>query len=105
LGNSSKVLPKIIKEIEEPCLFWLDAHYSEGITVKGDKETPIMEELNHIFSHSIKDHVILIDDARCFTGINDYPSIEELKHFVLNKFPKHRFNVKDDIIRIYKNEI
>jgi len=101
-GDSGKKIPLVIEKISDPCLFWLDAHYSKGITAKGDKETPIMEELRHIFCHSIKDNVILIDDARLFVGKNDYPPLIKLKKFILKKCPNCVFEVKDDIIRIHK---
>jgi hypothetical protein len=100
-GDSSTVLPEILNQIYEPCLFWLDAHYSEGITVRGDKETPILGELERIFSHPIEGHIILIDDARFFTGQNDYPALEELRELVLSRYPHFIFDVKDDIIRIH----
>ena len=45
LGDSSIILSKIIKQIKNPCLFWLDAHYSYGITAKGSINTPILSEL------------------------------------------------------------
>lgn len=101
-GDSSVILPEILKQIYDPCLFWLDAHYSGGITEKGDIETPILEELKQIFLHPVKNHVILIDDARCFTGQNDYPSIEELNKFILDQNPYYLFNVVDDVIRVCK---
>ena len=103
-GDSSAVLPDILNRIHEPCLFWLDAHYSEGITEKGEKETPIIEELEHIFSHLVKNHVILIDDARCFTGQSDYPSLKDLKQYIANQSPFYSFHVADDIIRICTNK-
>ena len=31
-GQSGQVLPEILKDIDEPCLFWLDAHWSRGST-------------------------------------------------------------------------
>ena len=40
-GDSSKVLPVILADISEPCLFWLDGHYSGGITAKGDSTHPL----------------------------------------------------------------
>lgn len=101
-GDSSKVLPKILKNIEEPCLLWLDAHYSEDVTAKGEKETPILEEINHIINHPIEDNVILIDDARCFTGQNDYPTIGTLRNLILSRYPDYVFDVKDDIIRVHR---
>ena len=101
-GDSSKVLPEILNKIEKPCLFWLDAHYSKGITAKGEKETPVVEELKHILDHPIEDHVILIDDARCFTGQNNYPSLEELNKIILDKYPDYIFKVRNDIICSHK---
>ena len=100
-GDSSLVLPKILNKVHKPCLFWFDAHYSAGITAKGEKETPILDELKHIFNHPIDGHIILIDDARCFIGQNDYPTIGELRNIVLSRYPDSIFDVKDDIIRIH----
>jgi len=101
-GDSSKVLSELLALIDQPCLFWLDAHYSGGITAKANLNTPIMIELKSIFSHKIKGHVILIDDARCFTGQEDYPTIRALKEFVMKNRPDYLFEVKNDIIRIHK---
>jgi len=101
-GDSSKVLPVILADISKPCLFWLDGHYSGGITAKGDFNTPIMQELNCILDHFIEEHVILIDDAREFNGDNDYPTLEELKKRIFRKYPDWKFDTKDDIIRIHK---
>jgi hypothetical protein len=102
-GDSSKVLPDILTSIRQLCLFWLDGHYSGGITAKGDLDTPILEELKHVFAHTIKDHVILIDDARCFIGQKDYPTIKALREFVAKERPNWVFEVKDDIVRIHEN--
>ena len=44
-GDSAATLPKLLDQIHEPCLFWLDGHYSGGATAKGGKSTPIHEEL------------------------------------------------------------
>lgn len=101
-GDSAEMLPKILDDITQPCLFWLDGHYSGGTTRKGELETPIRQELRHILEHPIKGHVVLIDDARCFIGQNDYPTIEELRDLILKEDHDLEFEVKDDIIRIYK---
>lgn len=99
-GDSAKVLPEIIKKINKPYVFWLDAHYSGGITSKSLKETPIMQELKSILKNKIRNHVILIDDARFFTGDNDYPTFKEVKTFVKEFLPKHKINIENDIIMI-----
>ena len=101
-GDSGEKIEEILKNVAEPCLFWLDGHYSEGITAKGDLNTPVLKELTHIFNHQCKSHVILIDDARCFIGKDDYPSIPELKNFIFSLNPDVEFYVEDDIIRISK---
>ena len=99
-GDSGEMIGHLLSEINRPCLFWLDAHYSGGITARGDLETPIQRELYHIFKDSIRhDHVILIDDARSFCGKGDYPSIQTLKDSAMEA-GLHSFEVKDDIIRI-----
>ena len=99
-GDSSVVLQILLEEIHESALFWLDGHYSAGITARGIKECPIVEELTTILHHSFL-HTILIDDARLFVGQNDYPSIEDLKSLVMENCRTIReFLVKDDIIRI-----
>lgn len=98
-GDSGKVLKDVIKELNNIAVFWLDGHYSAGITAKGDKDCPIFEELEAIF-HSSFNHILLIDDARCFNGTGDYPSIDDLSNFILSKRPKSHIEVKDDIIRI-----
>ncbi|HPV52071.1 MAG TPA: hypothetical protein PLN37_08320, partial [Smithella sp.] len=67
-GDSGTLLPELLAGIKEPCLFWLDAHYSGGVTGQADSETPIVKEIKSILEHPCSDHVILIDDAREFTG-------------------------------------
>ncbi|MGP8321842.1 MAG: hypothetical protein ACT6FE_05920, partial [Methanosarcinaceae archaeon] len=96
-GDSTDILPAILQIIEKPCVFWLNGHYSGGITARGQKDTPIIEELKYIFNHQIKNHVILIDDARCFTGKNDYPTLTKLKKFVSKEGYNYTFDVPNDI--------
>ena len=100
-GDSGEVLGEIMNNISEPAIFWLDGHYSGGITAKGEKECPILKELDAIFETNSLDHVLLIDDANCFVGENDYPTLEELKVYIQNKDSRYKFEVKDNIIRSY----
>lgn len=103
-GDSGEVLGKILADITEPCLFWLDGHWTGGPvkSARGKLETPIREELHHILQHPVKEHVILIDDARLFTGENDYPTLDEVRELVRNLEPSFQFHVEHDIIRIHK---
>lgn len=98
-GDSGKVLKNITTKLNEPAIFWLDGHYSEGITAKGDKECPIFEELESIFAYNNLKHILLIDDARNFVGKGDYPTVQELESFVKSKNPAYNVLVKDDVIR------
>jgi len=98
-GDSGKVLVDLVPQINERALFWLDGHYSSGITSRGEKECPVFEELGSILNARFN-HVLLIDDARCFIGSGDYPTVEKLKETVLMKKPLSKLEVKDDVIRI-----
>lgn len=98
-GDSGVRLKEVVASLDEPALFWLDGHYSAGITAKADKNTPVLEELKTIFSSALP-HGILIDDARHFVGQDDYPSIDELCFLVKEHAPQRKVEVADDIIRI-----
>lgn len=99
-GDSGQVLPELLGSISEPCVFWLDAHYSGDITAKGASDTPILGELQRILDHPARGHVILIDDARCFTGTGDYPSVDSLRALVSARSSNLTLEIRDDIIRI-----
>jgi hypothetical protein len=101
-GDSAKVLPDVLAELDRPAIFWLDGHYSAGLTAKGEQETPIMEELNAILSHKVPNHVVLADDARAFTGSGGYPSLRELRDFIGARRSGWVFRVDQDIIRIHE---
>lgn len=70
-GDSSELLPSIISTVNEPITFWLDGHFSENDKKEGVKLkylSPLIQELQAIGGHHIKNHVILIDDVRCWDG-------------------------------------
>jgi hypothetical protein len=98
-GDSGELLPDLLSTLEEPALFWLDGHYSAGVTARGPEETPVRTELEAILAHSIKQHVILIDDARDFTG-GAYPSLSEIEEVVRRAGDAYELTVDDDIIRL-----
>jgi hypothetical protein len=98
-GDSSLLLPEILAQLREPALFWLDGHYSAGITARGNEDTPVRTELRAILEHPIRKHVILIDDARDFKG-GEYPTIEEVAETVRSHSSGYNFDLRDDIIRL-----
>ena len=101
-GDSASVLPGILAQVHGPCLFWLDGHYSGGITALGSAVTPVLAELEAVFAHAVRTHVILIDDARDFRPEKNHPTLEELRAFVAARRPDLLFEVEDDIIRLHR---
>jgi len=98
-GDSASALAELLARISEPALFWLDAHYCGGLTGRGEKSTAISEELAAIFAHPVKEHIVLIDDARCFDGTGDYPTLSALLAAV-EATGDYRAEVSADIVRI-----
>lgn len=88
-GNSGRLISKILAELSTPALFWLDAHYSGGMTADAGYD-PLLEELDAIVRHKVKQHVILIDDAR----------IHDIETVTRYSFPNYKVQVKNDIIRL-----
>ena len=103
LGDSSHVLPEIIKNIDNRTIFFLDGHYSSEDTAQGDKDCPLIEELKSIYDYFLYESIIIIDDFRLFgTNLNeDWSDITEenvistLKDRVIKK------DIKDDRLVIY----
>lgn len=110
-GDSSLLLPSLLTELKNPILFWLDGHYSSEFfineefirTAKGEKNTPIENELDIIF-HSGIDSIIMIDDARLFTGKDDYPSLKEIEKKVKAFNINSTVFISTDIIHIIPNK-
>jgi len=98
LGDSIKLLPGVLSNINERIVFWLDSHFV------GETDSdlyPIMNELKLIKNHFIKNHTILIDDVRLFADGKDpgMPiSIAEVKDFILTINPAYNFAYEDGFI-------
>lgn len=67
-GTSESVFPGLLPTLNGAVNFWLDGHYSAGITFKGAMDTPVMEELATIERHLARlgRVCVLVDDVRCF---------------------------------------
>lgn len=98
-GDSGAVLPSILPNLDRPTIFWLDGHYSAGVTAKTELDTPILVELDHILSAPDLGHVLVIDDARDFGSDPGYPTLEAVREFVLARRPSLEFSVDGDSIR------
>lgn len=77
-GDSAALLPGVLRELDAPALFFLDGHYSGGITARGAVVTPVVEELRCILADPER-HVIVVDDARLFDGSDDYPTVPAVR--------------------------
>lgn len=86
--DSSYQLWDVIQDIQEPVVFWLDAH--NGWPKPNVKNTPLMEELDQIKRHPIKTHTLLIDDLHCCnTLFFDFLGLEEIISKVLEINPAY----------------
>jgi hypothetical protein len=99
LGDSGVLLPRVLSTLNHPALFWLDGHYMGGATARADQDSPVRAELAALLHHPIRRHIVLIDDARLFTGTDGYPTIDELRAWVERERPGSRVDVDADIIR------
>lgn len=99
-GDSATELKGVIEGLKGPALFWLDGHYSAGVTAKGQSDTPVMKELGHIFDSSQRGHVILIDDAHLFGTDPAYPSLDEIRTSVTSKEAEASIDIQSNIIVI-----
>ena len=103
LGDSATVLPALLDREElkrQPLLYWLDGHYSAGVTGRGDKDTPVAEELEAVLARDNPRDVILIDDARCFDGTSDYPILDDLVAALRARRPDMDVRVEFDMIKV-----
>lgn len=80
-GDSSKILKKVLDNVNESVTFWLDGHWSYGDTARGDEDSPLLKELE-IIKTWIKETgikpTILVDDLRCWTGVTTF-TIDDIK--------------------------
>jgi hypothetical protein len=79
LGDSKKILPVLLNDLNEPVTIYLDAHYSGGSTAFGEEETPLLLELDVLKNRKFDD-IIIIDDCRLLgktgtCGISDHDVI------------------------------
>ena len=105
---SEKILPTLLPKLRGNVNFWLDGHYSAGVTFKGEKDCPLKEELQAIEQNffNFDKLTILIDDVRCFLPHNnsytDYPSIDYLVDWARRM--NLQWRIEHDIFIMQKNK-
>lgn len=71
-GSTASLLYEYIKDINENITFFLDGHYSQGVTgYDPNYICPLLKELDQIKEHKIKTHTIIIDDRRLLRKSSD----------------------------------
>lgn len=109
LGDSAQVLPVISPKLKEKSLYWLDGHFSGGITALGNQTCPALIEIEAV--KGVKDAIILIDDVRLFGtkyqnktfyGDRSYPLLETAVRQLIG----YEFQIKivGDILVAFKKE-
>lgn len=75
IGDTRAVLVAVVASLQQPALFWLDAHAAPGLFGVSD-DWPVLEELEIINRWSLPSlkHFILIDDAHCFMPATPHPA-------------------------------
>jgi hypothetical protein len=83
-GDSRVVLQAVVSTIDDPAMFWLDAHWCSMDSYGSDHRCPIIDEIKLIRSTGIE-HYIFIDDARLFASpppfpnkIEQWPTIDQI---------------------------
>lgn len=96
-GDSEFLLKNIIEEYDiEKLTFWLDGHYSHGNTGRGKQDTPLLYELDTIKNSKRNDHIILIDDMRCWKETDEnYKFGEKDILEKLNKINNYKYAYED----------
>lgn len=100
-GTSEAVFPSLLPGLSGDISFWLDGHFSAGVTYKGEQDTPIREELASIAAnlHRFARCRVMIDDIRLFDPtvpeFAGYPSLDWLVDWVRDS--DMRWHIENDI--------
>ncbi|HSX26196.1 MAG TPA: hypothetical protein VLE89_04225 [Chlamydiales bacterium] len=99
LGDSAQILERVLPLIDEPVLFWLDAHCpGEGLHLS--ENCPVLRELQAIGAHSIKTHTILVDDVRVFgTHFYDYIPLSAVVDAIMKINPDYVISFEDGFVK------
>ena len=104
-GESPRVLRRLAGILDQPTLFYLDAHWSnygestwsDGDTARGESDCPIVEELEVLAGLTIP-YVVMIDDVRMFGQTADWPELDWMLEHVAREFPGLHAQVHADQI-------
>lgn len=113
-GPSSDVLPEILSQIDQRAVFFLDGHgmppdesskqFSPSTLLPGREDdpstyAPLRKELELILAHSVKGHIILIDDRQCFgTWMFNGLTESEIRHTLVSSDPQYKFYYFENVL-------
>tara|TARA_B100001094_G_scaffold113587_1_gene109556 strand:- start:791 stop:1345 length:555 start_codon:yes stop_codon:yes gene_type:complete len=107
LGDSSYEIPNVLKELnkDDNTIFWLDGHFSSGMTSKGNKDCPLIEECKSIDTvYKSNEAIILIDDYTLFGTTDEHDwkdiTIENIEK-CFDNFDVELYEYSKDILCLY----
>ena len=97
-GDSRVTLPRLLRALDEPAFFWLDAH--AVVEAEEENDSPLYQELEAILAwrHAPRS-VLLVDDVRMMGRVG-WPSIADVGWLVRERAPFWRATVQADILRL-----
>lgn len=77
LCDSRVLLQKITPDVANESVFFLDAHYSQGLTSDEYGSCPVIDEIRIILDKS-PNALIVVDDIRTMSGKGGYPTLVQI---------------------------
>jgi hypothetical protein len=104
LGDALESAPQIVSELEEPCLLWLDGHFSGGATGRSALDEPAVAILRRIAQlRCASGTTVVIDDLRRFGRESGVPALDSLLDASRATFPGASISVELDSLVIRAN--
>jgi hypothetical protein len=102
--DSPNGLRQLAPQVSDACLFWLDAHWSGGITAGAEQQCPLLDEIAAVQTFA-QPKAVLIDDARLFLSTpqpphdpDQWPEISEVVSALNRTFPENYLGIIEDAI-------
>jgi hypothetical protein len=88
LGDAMELIPRIVEDLQNGCLLWLDGHFSGRNTGRGEIAEPVIHILAKLGGIAAEGPVtIVIDDLRLFSREATFPKLHELVEAAVDAFP------------------
>jgi hypothetical protein len=102
LGDAIDVIPRVIADLSEPALVYLDGHFTGGVNQEpGEFAEPapgILEKLGDLRPPA--GTTIVVDDLRLFGRSENFPGLDELTSTARKAFPQAAMYVGIDCLVI-----